>query len=144
MSLSKQPPKGLHRRFGCIRPVCAEAFDCPGRSGPQLKRVAVVGSGVSGLAAAKAFLEEGHFEVKVFEQQQELGGLWVNTYESARIQNGKSMYEFSDWPMPEAYPVLPSKDQVKAYLQTYASRFSIEHINFQRRVARMRKMEPNR
>jgi hypothetical protein len=104
----------------------------------SLKRVAVIGSGVSGLAAAKAFLQEGLFEVTIFEQQGELGGLWVKAYNTARIQNGKPMYEFSDWPMPDSYPHLPSKEQIKKYLSSYACRFNItDHIQFRTRVARM-------
>lgn len=110
-----------------------------------LKRVAVIGSGVSGLAAAKAFLQAGQFQVSVYEQANELGGLWAKTYDTARIQNGKPMYEFSDHPMPAEFPLLPSKDQVKEYLRTYAQRFSVDqHIEYGTRVASMRKAHLDR
>ena len=41
----------------------------------QAKRVAVIGAGVSGLAAAKCLLDEGLTPV-VFEQSAHIGGIW--------------------------------------------------------------------
>lgn len=41
-------------------------------------RVAVVGAGVSGLAATKCCLDEG-LEPTCFEQSQDIGGLWRYT-----------------------------------------------------------------
>ena len=41
-------------------------------------RVAVVGAGVSGLAAIKTCLEEG-LDVVCFERRDDLGGLWNYT-----------------------------------------------------------------
>lgn len=46
---------------------------------PHRKRVAVIGGGISGLAAAKAFRAKGH-EVVIFEQSDGLGGVWRETY----------------------------------------------------------------
>jgi len=39
------------------------------------KRVAVVGGGVSGIAAAKAFKRQGH-DVLVVERSSSFGGVW--------------------------------------------------------------------
>jgi len=39
------------------------------------KKVAVIGGGVSGLAAAKAFDERGH-RVVGFERSHDFGGVW--------------------------------------------------------------------
>lgn len=44
-------------------------------------RVAVVGAGVSGLAATKCCLDEG-LEPTCFEQSQDIGGLWRYTVSS--------------------------------------------------------------
>lgn len=43
-----------------------------------MRRVAVVGAGVSGLAAIKCCLEEG-LEPTCFEQSEDIGGLWRYT-----------------------------------------------------------------
>uniref|UniRef100_A0A803XUC8 Flavin-containing monooxygenase n=1 Tax=Meleagris gallopavo TaxID=9103 RepID=A0A803XUC8_MELGA len=44
----------------------------------MVRRVAVVGAGVSGLAATKCCLEEG-LEPICFEQSEDIGGLWRYT-----------------------------------------------------------------
>ena len=44
----------------------------------MVRRVAVVGAGVSGLAATKTCLEEG-LEPTCFEQSEDVGGLWRYT-----------------------------------------------------------------
>lgn len=41
----------------------------------MVRRVAVVGAGVSGLAAIKCCLEQG-LEPTCFEQSEDIGGLW--------------------------------------------------------------------
>lgn len=38
--------------------------------------IAVIGAGVAGLASAKQSLDHG-YNVVVFEQEEELGGIWV-------------------------------------------------------------------
>lgn len=46
----------------------------------NIKRVAVVGAGPTGLAAAKYLLAENHFStIDVYEQQAEIGGVWNYT-----------------------------------------------------------------
>lgn len=44
----------------------------------MVRRVAVVGAGISGLAATKCCLEEG-LEPTCFEQSEDIGGLWRYT-----------------------------------------------------------------
>lgn len=54
-------------------------FAAPGSPAePTGMRVAVVGAGVSGLAATKCCLDEG-LEPTCFEQSQDIGGLWRYT-----------------------------------------------------------------
>ena len=56
---------------------------------PDRRRVAVIGAGVSGLAAAKYLLDEG-LEPVVFEQKSEIGGLW--NYHEELPDGGGVMY----------------------------------------------------
>src|ERR1051326_6589908 len=77
------------------------------------QRVAVIGAGVSGLAAAKCLLDEG-LEPVVFEQRSEIGGLWNYheelpdgggvMYRSLRTNTSKQTLAFSDFPLPENLP----------------------------------------
>lgn len=61
--------------LACLRSTTA-TFSC--RQGGMVRRVAVVGAGVSGLAAIKCCLEEG-LEPTCFEQSEDVGGLWRYT-----------------------------------------------------------------
>ncbi|QLE56434.1 NAD(P)/FAD-dependent oxidoreductase [Nostoc sp. TCL26-01] len=90
------------------------------------KQVCIVGAGISGLVAAKTFLEAG-YNVSVFEKQTALGGVWEKsrTYPGLTTQNPRDTYAFSDYPMPSTYPEWPSAAQMQAYLESYAQHFGV-------------------
>ena len=90
----------------------------------EVRSIGIVGAGVSGLIAAKTFLEEG-FDCEVFERNGSLGGVWEAGYHSLRLQLPKESYEFLDWPMPGSYPRYPSCDQIVSYLNSYARHFRV-------------------
>ncbi len=102
----------------------------------NIKKVCVIGAGISGLVAAKTFLEDG-FEVTVFEKKPSLGGVWEKSraYPDVKTQNSRHTYCFTDYPMPEDYPEWPNGEQVRRYLQSYADNFGVsERISFQTEV----------
>ncbi|MGB3654325.1 MAG: FAD-dependent oxidoreductase, partial [Rivularia sp. (in: cyanobacteria)] len=102
----------------------------------SIKKICVIGAGISGLVAAKTFLEDD-FEVTVFEKKPELGGVWEESraYPDVKTQNSRHTYCFTDYPMPEDYPEWPSGEQVRRYLQSYADNFGVsERIYFQTEV----------
>ena len=105
------------------------------------RRIAVIGAGVSGLAAAKCLLEEG-LEPVVYEQAPQIGGLW--NYDEALPDGGGVMYRplrtntskhtlaFSDFPLPKTAPYFPSHSEVLQYLREYAAHFGLYnylHLN---------------
>jgi len=93
------------------------------------KKVAVIGGGVSGLAAAKAFAEKGH-DVTAFERSHDLGGVWElsRSYPDVQTQSPKELYCFSDHPMPRDYPEWPKGPQVHAYLHSYADKHDLHKL----------------
>ncbi len=100
------------------------------------KDVCIIGAGVSGLVAAKTFLEEG-YNVTIFEKSQELGGVWEKsrTYPGVTTQTPREIYSFSDYPMPQSYPEWPTGEQVNRYLQSYSQFFGVtERIQFNTEV----------
>jgi cation diffusion facilitator CzcD-associated flavoprotein CzcO len=100
------------------------------------KKVCVIGAGISGLVAAKTFLEDD-FEVTVFEKKPSLGGVWEKSraYPYVKTQNSRHTYCFTDYPMPEDYPEWPNGEQVRRYLQSYADYFEVsERISFNTEV----------
>jgi cation diffusion facilitator CzcD-associated flavoprotein CzcO len=85
------------------------------------KKVCIVGAGVAGLAAAKAFKARGH-TVTIFERSSDLGGVWEpsRSYPDVQTQSPKDLYRYTDKPMPDSYPEWPKGPQVYAYLADYA------------------------
>lgn len=93
------------------------------------KKVAVIGGGVSGLAAAKAFTEKGH-NVHAFEKSHDFGGVWdlSRSYPDVQTQSPKDLYCYTDLPMPNDYPEWPKGPQVHAYLHSYADKHSLKGL----------------
>ncbi|MCV0429231.1 MAG: NAD(P)/FAD-dependent oxidoreductase [Roseibium sp.] len=93
------------------------------------KTVAVIGGGVSGLAAAKAFDERGH-RVIGFERSHDFGGVWElsRSYPDVQTQSPKDLYRYTDLPMPEDYPEWPKGPQVHAYLHSYAAKHNLARL----------------
>jgi dimethylaniline monooxygenase (N-oxide forming) len=127
------------------------------------RRVAVIGAGVSGLAAAKCLLDEG-LEPVVYEQAAQIGGLW--NYDDALPDGGGVMYRslhtntskqtlaFSDFSLPETAPDYLHRSEVLQYLRDYAEHFrlhrsillnttveSVEQASQGQRSVRMRRGE---
>lgn len=93
------------------------------------KTVAVIGGGVSGLAAAKAFDERGH-RVLGFERSHDFGGVWElsRSYPDVQTQSPKDLYCYTDHPMPAEYPEWPKGPQVHAYLHSYATKHNLARL----------------
>ena len=93
------------------------------------KQVCVIGAGVSGLAAAKAFAMHGH-KVTIVEKSSDLGGVWdpSRTYPDVQTQSPKDLYRYTDKAMPDSYPEWPKGPQVHAYLCDYARGHGLEKM----------------
>ena len=91
-------------------------------------KIAIIGGGFAGLAAAKVLRQFDH-DVVLFEKAPDVGGVWSRTrrYPGLRTQNNKGTYHFSDFPMPADYPEWPSGQQVQAYLAGYARHFQLDN-----------------
>ncbi|MEM6464746.1 MAG: NAD(P)/FAD-dependent oxidoreductase [Pseudomonadota bacterium] len=103
------------------------------------KSVAIIGAGVSGLAAAKTFREKGH-QVSIIERSHDLGGVWEpsRSYPDVQTQSPKELYRYTDKAMPANYPEWPKGPQVHAYLDDYAKDHTLrDHIRFNATVTAM-------
>ncbi|MEO0321489.1 MAG: NAD(P)-binding domain-containing protein [Myxococcota bacterium] len=95
--------------------------------------MAIIGAGPSGIAAAKALLDEGYANLRVFDRGREVGGNWVfdadsghsSVFETTHIISSKRSSEYDDFPMPGSYPDYPSHGQLAAYFQAYARHFGL-------------------
>ena len=93
-------------------------------------RYCVVGAGAAGLAAVHVLTSQG-FDVDCFERTDRVGGHWHTDYESLHLITSRDVSGFEGFPMPAAYPVYPSRDQMRDYLEAFADRFGLRrHIAF--------------
>lgn len=105
-----------------------------------MKHIGIIGAGLSGLATAKAFLQQG-YEVTIIEKAAAIGGVWEQrrSYLGVATQTTRDEYAFSDFPMPAYYPLWPSGEQVQQYLEKYAMHFQVfPRIRFHTTVLQLR------
>lgn len=118
------------------REIEPEAAQKPtSRTGGQ--RVAVIGAGMSGIAAALRAQDDGHL-VTIFERNSDFGGTWlVNRYPGCRIDTPNFIYSYSfaqksDW--QDKYSL---RDEVLTYFKDVAeSRKLEERTEFEAYVTR--------
>jgi len=110
-----------------------------------LPTVCVIGAGSSGIAAAKALHERG-FEFDCFDASDRVGGNWVfknrngmsSAYRSLHINTSRRRMEFSDFPMPAAYPDFPHHTHIAEYFDAYVDHFGFrDRITFETLVERV-------
>ena len=91
---------------------------------PASSRVAIIGGGISGLAAAKQLA--AHDPV-VFEATASIGGVWKHcVYRSTRLQTPRPDYEFSDYSWRNRDdPTFPTHAEIIEYLEGYADTFGL-------------------
>ncbi|NXF88028.1 FMO4 monooxygenase, partial [Eubucco bourcierii] len=115
----------------------------------MVRRVAVIGAGVSGLVSTKCCLDEG-LEPTCFERSEDIGGVWhytdstdsrrVSVYQSVITNTSKEMSCFSDFPYPEDFPSYLHHSLVLEYFRMYAQHFDLlQHIRFKTTVLSVRK-----
>ncbi|KAL4944588.1 hypothetical protein BDV06DRAFT_210119 [Aspergillus oleicola] len=121
----------------------------------DIDRVAIIGAGPGGLAAAKYLLAERKFNtITIFEQRDQPGGVWNYTgdeginggatatttilspvYDSLETNIPNSLMQFCETPFPPGTALFPSHHVVKEYLHRYAEdlrpfiKFSAEVID---------------
>ncbi|RHZ52427.1 hypothetical protein Glove_461g53 [Diversispora epigaea] len=101
------------------------------------KRIAIIGSGISGLASVKECLDNKLIPV-CFEQNSFIGGHWKNeeknknnkdfyssVYKNLITNTSKEMTAYSDFPMPAEWPTFLDCPLVEKYIEVYAKKFNL-------------------
>ncbi len=103
------------------------------------KKIAVIGAGLSGLAAIKELLAEGH-DVTAYEQSSEVGGVFSACYDSVLLTVSNYSMAYSDFfPYNERLRFWTANDY-KKYLNEYTDHFNLrKHIRFNTKVSQLRK-----
>ncbi len=103
-----------------------------------MKQVCIIGAGSSGITAAKALKEKG-ISFDCFEKGSKIGGVWrykndngvSSAYKSLHINTNRNVMAYSDFPMPNDYPMFPHHSDIIAYFENYVEHFNLrEHITF--------------
>ena len=98
----------------------------------ERKTVCIIGAGSSGIAAAKA-LKENRISFDCFEKGSQIGGNWrfnndngmSSAYRSLHINTNRMVMAYSDYPMPEDYPMFPHHSHIIQYFDDYVNHFNI-------------------
>jgi dimethylaniline monooxygenase (N-oxide forming) len=88
-------------------------------------RIAVIGSGISGISAASVLQRERH-ELVLFEREATAGGVWAHTYPGVTLQNIASHYHISDFPWPFKPDLHPTAEQIQRYLLAAIKFFELD------------------
>ncbi|MDS1272453.1 NAD(P)/FAD-dependent oxidoreductase [Lipingzhangella sp. LS1_29] len=99
---------------------------------PRELRVAVIGSGFSGLGMAIRLVQQGIENFLVFERADEVGGTWRdNTYPGCQCDVMSHLYSFSFARNPGWTSTFGHQAELYAYLRDCADRFGVRpHIRF--------------
>jgi dimethylaniline monooxygenase (N-oxide forming) len=89
------------------------------------KRIAAIGAGISGIAAANILKKQGYATV-VFEKSTEIGGVWATAYPEVRLQNISSQYHLSNFPWTFTPDLHPTQTQIQQYLNAAVHHFQID------------------
>jgi len=78
-------------------------------------RIAIIGAGISGIAAAQSLRKTGH-DVQVYEKSRRIGGVWAMGYPGVRLQNTRDQYHLMDVPWSPRPDLHPTSAQVQQHL----------------------------
>ncbi len=93
-------------------------------------RYCVIGAGAAGLGAMEVLQRHG-IAFDCFEQTDRVGGHWYTDYESLHLITSRDLSGFPGYPMPSDYPVYPSRDQMRRYLEGFADHTGVRaHVRF--------------
>ena len=106
------------------------------------ERYCVIGAGAAGLGTMEVLQRHG-IAFDCFEQSDRVGGHWHTDYESLHLITSRDLSGFTGYPMPSHYPVYPSRDQMRDYLEGFASETGVRaHVRFGVGVERITPIGP--
>ncbi len=94
---------------------------------PHDVRVAIVGSGFSGMGVAIALLEDGEHDFVILETASDIGGTWRdNTYPGCACDVASHMYSYSFAPNPDWSRAFASQPEIWKYQLDVAERWGLQ------------------
>jgi cation diffusion facilitator CzcD-associated flavoprotein CzcO len=98
----------------------------------QHHRIAIVGTGFSGLGMAIRLRQEGEEDFVLLERADDIGGTWRdNTYPGCRCDVPSHLYSFSFAPNPNWSSTFSPQPEILDYLRDCAERYGVmPHVRF--------------
>ncbi|RZD76782.1 flavin-containing monooxygenase [Streptomyces albidoflavus] len=84
-----------------------------------MTRYCVIGAGAAGISALEQLRKAG-YDVDCYEKTDRVGGHWHTDYDALHLISSRDTTAFENFPMPADYPHFPRRDQVRAYIESYA------------------------
>lgn len=108
-------------------------------------RIAVIGAGMSGIAAVVKLDRAGYNEVTVFEKGDRVGGTWrENTYPGVSCDVPSHWYSFTFAPNPDWTHRYSYGPEIQAYMEATAERFGVtKRVRFGAEVRDLRWVAPS-
>ena len=99
----------------------------------QYHRIAIVGTGFSGLGTAIKLKQEGEEDFVLLERAEDIGGTWRdNTYPGCRCDVPSHLYSFSFAPNPNWSSTFSPQPEILDYLKDCAERYGVmPHVRFE-------------
>ncbi|MEM7253607.1 MAG: NAD(P)/FAD-dependent oxidoreductase [Pseudomonadota bacterium] len=122
------PPRSYCRlvaRDTCLTPTMPASSSSFSDSNDD-RSVAILGAGLSGLAAAIHLMRVGVNDVVVYEREADVGGTWLlNTYPGLHCDIPSHLFCYSFAPNPDFSTVFSSQAEIQAYLRTCAIDYGV-------------------
>jgi hypothetical protein len=94
---------------------------------PASPQALIVGAGPAGLACAVTLRQAG-IEPLILEKSASVGASWRKHYDRLHLHTHRRHSGLPGLPMPASYPPYPSRNQVTAYLESYAGHFGLKPL----------------
>ena len=113
-------------------------------SGDTTHKHLIIGAGFVGLGMAEA-LQAAGIDYDQVDASDDIGGNWHHgVYETAHIISSRKVTQFTHFPMPETYPDFPSAQNMRDYLNAFATHFDLRRrIELNRSVSFVRPIVDN-
>ncbi|MGB0219374.1 MAG: flavin-containing monooxygenase [Sinimarinibacterium flocculans] len=111
----------------------------PWAAAGRMPKIAIIGSGLSGLAAVVHLRKAGYDDVTVYEKAAAVGGTWRdNRYPGLSCDIASYWYSFTFAPNPRWSHRYPLGEEIRAYLEKVTDDFDIRRcIRFETPVERL-------
>ena len=107
-------------------------------------RIAIIGAGVSGIAAGRELLRKGFTQFTIFDALDAPGGTWqLHTYPGLACDVWAHSYTYSYAPNPDWSASFVDQPEIQAYLARCATAFGLEpHLRLNTRILSAHYSEP--